>query len=104
MKILFVCLVVSVFAEKEAMSALPSEARLNPKFYESEEEAKKAAEKELALMGESVEGSKMLTGLAEIEALKIAQDAERDPMHDGLEGVKVDLGEMEDPIETAKKN
>jgi len=92
-----------MLSETEASAAIPASLRLNPKVYESEDEAVRAAEKELSLLGESVDGSLTLKKIAEKEALNIAQDAEKDPMHDGMEGIKVDLGEMEDPEEKARK-
>jgi hypothetical protein len=94
-----------MLAEAEASSAIPSMLRLEPKLYESAEAARKAAEKELDFLGEAAdaEDSKAFMTSTESEALKIAQSVESDPMHEGMEGVKVNLGNVEDPNKPVAK-
>eukprot|EP00301_Raphidiophrys_heterophryoidea_P009829 c14831_g1_i1.p1 GENE.c14831_g1_i1~~c14831_g1_i1.p1 ORF type:complete len:424 (-),score=116.02 c14831_g1_i1:88-1359(-) len=67
-----------------------------PKLYSSVDEAKKAAEEELKTLGEEVDSNTPAAHKAEQEALKIAANAAVDPMHEGMEGMQVDLGQVED--------
>merc|ERR1712226_127681 len=63
--------------------------------YASEEEAIKAAEEQLAAMGDVVSSPSVVTGKAEAEALRLANEAKAAPEHSDMTGVKVELGEVE---------